>query len=263
MLRFEHKYILPAEQLDPLRHRILPFMVPDRHAERTGGSYTVRSIYFETEARDSYQQKIAGLKRRNKLRLRGYGTPDEGHPVFFEIKEKVDEPLEKFRARLTYAQARAVLAGTPPEEFLRPEAGRDRELNNVRRFLYQLHIRQMRPFVTVVYEREPYLSILGDRDNDLRITFDRNLRAVPSPALSDLFGEEAVQPVMDRHFILEIKFNRQLPGWVRALTAGLGMVKVPASKYQLSVEACPALLTPGVWPPQVPRSGKQFRPAYV
>ncbi|MEY3051947.1 MAG: hypothetical protein RLY31_1732 [Bacteroidota bacterium] len=263
MLRFEQKYILPLEQLAGLRQRMEPFMRLDRYAEKTGGSYTVRSIYFETAERTSYEQKLSGVKRRAKLRLRGYGRPEEGHPVFFEIKEKVDEPLEKFRARLSYAQAMQVLAGTPPEEYLGVDTDRAGELNNVRRFLYLLHARQMRPFVTVIYEREPHLSVLGDRANDLRITFDRNLRAVPSPEIADLYGEEGVRTVMNRQFIMEIKFNRQLPGWVRAMTAGLGLVRVPASKYQLSVDACPSLLSPGVVPMPVPFAGSLIQGAYV
>lgn len=201
----------------------------------------MRSIYFDTPDLECYYQKLAGVKRRNKVRLRSYNKEEDGNPVFFEIKKKVDEPLFKNRASLSFEQAKEVLNGRPPEDFFRKTAKDVKFLNNARRFLYHLHARRMQPVVTVIYEREPFQAILKDRINDLRITFDKNLRAVPYPTVEGLFDERLAYVVDEEKFILEIKFNRYLPAWAKAIVATMSLEKGPASKYVMCLEACPEI----------------------
>lgn len=235
MLRHEYKYFVPNDMLDRLRRRIAPFVELDPYAREHGGEYTVRSIYFDTPQMDCYFQKVTGLNRRNKVRLRGYNAGNANSQVFFEIKKKVDGPLYKNRATLTYEAARQVLRGKSLDEAgLAAEAGEDAQ-----RFLYHLHARRMQPVITVIYEREPYQAIFLDAGNDLRITLDKNLRAVARPSLDELFVERHEHPVETRRFILEIKFNRYLPGWMKAVIASMGLTKGPASKYVMCLDAHP------------------------
>lgn len=236
-MRFEYKYFVPYAKLDQLRAMIGPFMELDKNAKEHGGEYTVRSIYFDTPDLECYFAKITGIKRRNKVRLRGYnGDGDEG-TVFFEIKTKVDEPLYKNRAPMTYDKAKKVLHGDPVDELITPTQKIPQARENARLFLYQLYARRMQPVVTVVYEREPFQFIFKDPENDLRITFDKNLRGIAYPALEDLYNEEQALPIDRTHFIMEIKFNRYLPFWVKSMITSLGLTKGPASKYALCVEA--------------------------
>ena len=228
-MRFEYKYIIPNTQLVKLREMIAPFVQLDKYARNHGGEYTVRSIYFDTPELECYREKIAGVKRRNKVRLRGYNGGGNGDTVFFEIKKKVDEPLFKNRVSMTFAEALKTLEGREVTDVIASE--------NARRFLYHLYARRMQPVVTVIYEREPFQALLKDLDNDLRITFDKNLRAVPYPTIEDLYREESARPVDGNHFIMEVKFNRYLPAWVKTIIASFGLKKGPASKYALSVEA--------------------------
>jgi SPX domain protein involved in polyphosphate accumulation len=241
MLRYEYKYFVPYEQLQKLRSIIAPLMDLDDYAREHGGEYTVRSIYFDTPDWDCYFQKVSGVKRRNKVRLRGYNGGNVGTEVFFEIKKKVDEPLYKNRASLTYEEAQQVLLGKSLEEVEFAANGKRDAVEDARRFLYHLHARQMRPVITVIYEREPYQTIFIDRENDLRITLDKNLRAVAWPSPGELFEERHPYPVESRRFILEIKFNRYLPNWVKAVVSSLGLTKCSASKYVLCVEAHPEI----------------------
>jgi hypothetical protein len=99
----------------------------------------------------------------------------------------------------------------------------------------------------VFYEREPYRAIFFDKENDLRITLDKNLRAVAWPSLDALFEEKLSYPVEPRRFIVEIKFNRYLPNWVKAVVASLGLTRASASKYALCVEAHPELSVGKRW----------------
>ncbi len=242
MLRYEYKYFVPYAELQRLRSMIAPFMKLDDYARDHGGEYTVRSIYFDTPEMECYFQKMAGVKRRNKVRLRGYNGGDAKSEVFFEIKKKVDEPLYKNRASLTYEEARQVMLGKSLDEVVFNASERSDAGEDARRFLYHLHARRMRPVITVIYEREPYEAIFPDRENDLRITLDKNLRAVARPALDELFEEKHPRPVEPRHFIAEVKFNRYLPNWVKAVISSFGLTKGPASKYALCVGAYPELL---------------------
>ena len=96
MLRYERKYLVPNELMNPLRARISPFVRPDIFArEKDDGiwQYTVRSIYFDTRNLDFYAEKKEGLIHRRKFRIRGYDKYQPECRVVLEIKRKI---LEKF-----------------------------------------------------------------------------------------------------------------------------------------------------------------------
>lgn len=237
MLRYEYKYIVPIYKLDKLRSFILPFMKLDTFAESQGGQYTVRSIYYDTPGLQCYYDKMAGVKRRNKVRLRGYNDDGSGGTVFFEIKKKVDGPLFKNRASLEYRHAKKVLEGEALEQHLQANQRIPMARDNARRFMYHIYARQMHPAVTVIYEREPYQSILHDSNNNLRITFDKNLRAVAYPSPDSLYDEDGAKPVDYQHFIMEVKFNHYFPSWLKPAIGSLGLIHGPASKYAMCIQA--------------------------
>lgn len=241
MLRYEYKYFVPCNMLEKLRNLVAPFMALDKHALAHGGEYTVRSIYFDTNDFECYRYKIEGVKRRNKVRLRGYNGGNLDSKVFFEIKKKVDEPLFKNRASMTFEAAQRIISGEPVEEFVISSDRNPRELEDARRFMYHLHARRMKPVVTVIYEREPYVAKFDDKENNFRITFDKNLRAVAFPSLDDLFEEKHPYIVNENFFILEVKFNVYMPSWIKSVVAALDLKKESASKYVLSLEAHPSI----------------------
>ncbi|GAB4241999.1 MAG: polyphosphate polymerase domain-containing protein [Saprospiraceae bacterium] len=235
MLRYEYKYIIPYARLEELRQRVSALAKKDPHV-LASDEYTVRSIYFDSANLECYQLKVAGVKRRNKVRLRGYNRGDGMSKVFFEIKKKVDEPLYKNRAGLPYDLAIQLLRGRP----FRPKHGetaiRPADLIDAQKFLYHIFARKLQPVVNVIYEREPYQFKI-DPMNDLRITFDKDLRAVRAPGIDELFVDKQPVMAMNGHFIMEVKFNNYLPGWVRQLVVSMNLKKGPASKYTLCMDA--------------------------
>ncbi len=241
MLRYEYKYFVSYDLLDHLRAVLSPFLALDDYAAQQGGQYTVRSIYFDTPDWECYALKMAGVKQRNKVRLRGYNSGNADSQVFFEVKKKVGEPLHKHRASLSYAEAQQVLLGKSPEEVVLSTNKDAEAIAEAQRFLYHVHARRMRPVLTVIYDREPYHVPAFDKENDLRITFDKHLRSMAWPALDELFEEKQARPVKPQHFILEVKFNRYLPTWTRAILCSLGLTRGSASKYALCVQAHPEL----------------------
>jgi VTC domain len=239
-LRYEYKYYVPAYRLAELRGMLMPFVHPDKFAAKhEGNQYTVRSIYFDTAGFDMYHSKRDHLAHRMKVRLRSYNTEAETNSVFFEIKRKYEAPIVKNRAALPFSAVKAIFKGEPLGEFL-PETDK---ADNIRRFLYQYHRRRLNPVVNVIYEREVYISNLSDKENDLRITLDKNLRCVPYPAISELYKERNLQFPLHNEFILEVKFNHYCPAWLRPMLAQLELRKEPASKYVISIDAQPEIRT--------------------
>lgn len=239
-MRYEYKYLVLNHQLDELRRQLHPFIQLDDFAQQQGGEYTVRSIYFDTPAYEHYHSKVNHLPHRLKVRLRGYGIGDDDSTVFFEIKRKYEAPIAKNRCALVFGLAKSLFRPESTDELL----GTHPKADNARRFLYQVHSRLMRPVVNIIYEREPFQSRLHDPGNDLRITFDKSLRAVPWPGLDELYSENRVRFATQDAFIVEIKFNHYCPAWVRTILAGLHLRKEPASKYVLGIQALAGEINP-------------------
>ncbi len=237
-VRYEYKYILPNFRLHELRSMLLPFISPDKFAAKLPGwQYTVRSIYFDTPTWEMYHTKRDHLAHRLKVRLRGYNLGDDTTSTFLEIKRKYEAPIKKNRMTLPFGAVKAIFAGAHADQFL-PET---EKADNVRRFFYQIHSKQLRPVVNVVYEREAYRSNIVDPDNDFRITLDKNLRSVPFPSVGELFVEREIQQALPGHFILEVKFNHYCPAWVKPILADLDAQKGPASKYVYCIDCQPTL----------------------
>ena len=238
MLRFEYKYYVPNRKLDLLRSMIKPFAVLDKFADsKPKKEYTVRSIYFDTPDFECYATKVDGLKHRNKVRLRGYDLESPENTVFCEIKRKYEGPILKTRAPVSFLDVKKIFKGESTERYVENTKKFPSAKDDAKRFMYNVYARKMRPVVCVIYEREPWLSKLEDFENNLRITFDKNLRGTAYPSVDDLYDEEGVQLALQGYFILEVKFNEYCPSWVKPIIGTLGLHKEPASKYCLCIDA--------------------------
>lgn len=237
-MRYEYKYYVPAFQLAALRGMLHAFVQPDRYAAHLPDhQYTVRSIYFDTPDLEMYHTKQEHIAHRMKVRLRGYNLGNDDPSVFFEIKRKYEGPILKHRAAMPFSAVKDIFEGIPVDHFL-PQTN---TADNVRRFFYQVYTKRLRPVVTVIYEREAYISKLVDPGNDLRISLDKNLRSVPFPAVSELFMERDLRYPIDNQFILEIKFNQYCPAWLKPIVSTLQLQKAPASKYVLCMDSQPGI----------------------
>ena len=227
-MRYEFKYLVPVEHYDALRSAVLPFLRADRFAAmQTDGRYTVRSIYFDTPGFEMYHTKVDGIAHRMKVRLRGYNQGDESSAVFMEIKRKYEGPILKNRSSAPYGVVLQLFKGISLDSFNGEVSNHD----NTRRFFYQILSRNMRPVVNVIYEREPFLGANFDPENDFRLTFDLHLRSMAYPSVDKLFDERGATFAFPGFFILEIKFNRYCPAWIKPVLEDFQLRKEPASKY--------------------------------
>jgi hypothetical protein len=125
-----------------------------------------------------------------------------------------------------------LMAGEGSEAY--GEQAADHGVNGAGKFLYHVYRNNLKPVVLVIYEREAYLDRFH---GEVRVTIDKNLRSIAYPGLDDLYSEEKVRPALKDKFIFEVKFKGQFPGWLRPVTARLGMVRRSASKYVFCVDS--------------------------
>jgi hypothetical protein len=169
--------------------------------------------------------KVAGVKNRKKIRLRGYEeNPDS--LVFFEVKRKFEEPGMKNRFSINYYKALELIEKRTIQT--------DNE--DLNKFFFQVMSYNLRPIINVIYDREPYTEILNT-DNKLRITFDKNLRSIAYPRIEELFVNQNLIHSMRDYFILEVKFDKYLPSWVRNLAESISLTRSSASKYVICVNS--------------------------
>ena len=106
--RHEVKHqISPQEDL-VLASRLGKLFPRDGHAG-PDGSYRVTSLYFDTPYDTALREKLDGVDRREKFRLRYYGE----RPDFLKLEKKfkVNGLCGKRSARLTWSEAERLLSG--------------------------------------------------------------------------------------------------------------------------------------------------------
>jgi hypothetical protein len=234
-MRYEFKYIVNRNFLEPIREMIKPFVDLDHFSEAEGNNhYTVRSIYFDTPNFDYYFEKIEGIKNRKKIRLRGYNHGDYLSTVVLEIKRKFNIPIVKYRASLPFGEAVEMFKTTSINGFSLLNQGNGHFYENANRFFYQVYSKNLRPVVLVVYEREAFFSKF---DESVRITLDKGLRGLAYPAVENLFKEDNLQSALSNEFIIEVKFNRKFPMWLAPILSRYGLKSKSASKYTITMDA--------------------------
>ena len=233
-MRLEYKYLIPTDKLNELREAMIPFVNIDEYAQsRIQKEYTVRSIYFDTMRLNDYRDKLAGLKIRKKIRIRCYNELEKESPVFLEVKRKYENHVSKNRSPLLYSNLSQILQSADIDNYLIRKKNFPDEREDAVKFFYLLKITNCSPVVLVIYEREAFFS---KHDSTLRITFDKNLRSLALPNLSDLFKETGIQRVLQSHFILEVKFYSGFPKWLQNIISHFEISRRALSKYTMCVD---------------------------
>ncbi len=224
--RKEFKYFVPLVRLADLRERLLAHMDYDPYCKRyEAKSYPVRSIYLDTHGLLFYYEKLESLKVRKKLRLRTYDSANSLTVAFLEIKRKIGNAVYKERAAIPYTEIVNILNGSKvtlihPEIFTQQTA--------LNRFLYLVNKLNLQPIVLITYEREAFQGI---DDPSLRITMDQNVRSHMTDNFDDLLSESDMRTMVDLHFVLEVKFSRQMPLWLRGIVRDFRLRLQSISKY--------------------------------
>lgn len=213
-LRHEWKHRIDTAGLLALRARLGAVLQRDPHA--LGGSYQVRSLYFDNLADKALREKLESVNHREKFRLRFYNG--DLSLLVLEKKTKTNGLCGKAQTPLTVEEARALLEG------------RHQELGACSPLLGELRRKMgsqgLRPKAIVEYTREPFLYGPGN----VRVTLDYNIRTALSPA-GFLDPGCVTLPAADAPVILEVKWDAFLPDLVRDLVQLPGTRTSAFSKY--------------------------------
>ncbi len=197
-LKLRHEWKININPQDDLilSSRLRKLFRHDAYAD-SHGIYRVSSCYFDTPYDKALRQKIDGVNRREKFRLRYYG--DDTSFIRLEKKFKINGLCGKHSVRITKEQAERILWGDI--EFL---------LECEHPLLIELYSKMkgqlLSPKTIVTYEREAFLYEAGK----VRITIDRNLRTglgsidFLNPSLHHIFVSENLT-------VLEVKYDEFLP----------------------------------------------------
>ncbi len=197
--RHEWKHAINTADLLTLRSRLRAIMESDPHA--IDGKYHIRSLYFDTPDDKALREKIDGVNRREKFRIRLYNC--DPAVIHLEKKSKQNGLGKKYSADLTAEEAQRIADGDL-----------DWMMTSVRPLVQELYCRMryqgMRPKTIVDYTREPFIF----RPGNVRVTLDYDIRTGLS--CTDFLNPDAVTiPAGDAPILLEVKWDEFLPSIIR------------------------------------------------
>ena len=212
--RHEGKHEINVSDMIALRQRLRAVARPDPHA--VGGRYTIRSLYFDDLTDKVLREKLDGVDRREKVRIRYYNG--DASLIHLEKKSKRSALGSKETADLTQAEAQAIVNG---DLDWMPSSGRA-----LVQELYSKMRRGLRPKTIVDYTREPFTYAPGN----VRVTLDYDIRT--GLGCTDFLNPNCVTvPAGDAPIILEVKWDGFLPDIIRDAVRLDGRRASAFSKY--------------------------------
>lgn len=188
------------------------------------GEYWIRSLYFDSQDNRDYMEKINGFSQRKKLRMRIYKTSDK--TVKLELKNKCENYIHKETMQLDKSDAYELMNGN--YDVLLKYG------NVVANKIYAyMHTERLRPILLIDYERQAFICPF----NNIRITIDKNLRASIDPWKLHEASTPMVPVFSDGQYILEVKYQTMLPGFIQTILSTINPQISSVSKYCLSRQA--------------------------
>lgn len=218
--RHELKYYITLGEYELLRRKLSLTMERDAFAKKNGGEYFIRSLYFDDRDDSAFREKLSGIDERDKFRIRIYDMRDD--VIKLECKHKSNGYIKKQSIGLSRKEYEKLMSGDRLFLLNRPEPF-------ARRMYLEFAQRALKPAVIVDYTREAFVFPM----EDVRVTFDKNVRTGLRSV--DMFNAGIpTYPVIDDYgMVLEIKFNRFLPTYIRSLLQLEASQRSAISKYVL------------------------------
>lgn len=216
--RHELKYLITSAQVQMLKSRLTGIAPLDSHA--SGGSYRIRSLYFDDYDDRCFYENENGVDPREKFRIRIYNA--DTRRITLECKRKERGKTLKTACPLTLEQALRLMEGIPLGDIAHQPP-------LLRKLTMRMLTARMRPVVIVEYDRVPYIYRLGN----VRLTLDTN---ISSCADVGRFLEADIprRPVMPMgQQLLEVKYDAFLPDFLYRSLALENLSQTAFSKYYL------------------------------
>ncbi len=222
MFRHEQKYVLNYLQYNEIKNVVSTLMKPDENAGENG-EYMIRSLYMDDMYNSAYEQKMDGVYKRKKYRIRTYNLKKD--TINFECKHKSDAYIYKEAFPITEEEFNRIMDNDVTFLLKRKE-------QLAQEIFIDMRTKLLKPVVIVDYEREAYVYDAGT----VRVTFDKNVRAAQPD--SDFFDWNipVYDVFMDGSIIMEIKFTGYIPEHIRKIFKVRNFTQTSASKYCMCVD---------------------------
>lgn len=213
--RHEWKHELNKAQMMAIRSRISA--VAERDPHTIDGKYLIRSLYFDNLDDKALREKVDGVNRREKFRIRYYNG-DTG-VIHLEKKSKLNGLGTKFSASLTEEQAQNIVDG-------KIDWMMETDNSLIQELYCKMRYQGMKPMTIVDYTREPFIYAPGN----VRVTFDYDIRT--GLECTDFLNTDCVMvPAGDAPIILEVKWDAYLPSIIKDLVQEPNVRVGSFSKY--------------------------------
>ena len=213
--RHEWKHEINMADLYAIRARLKVVARGDPHAK--DGKYFIRSLYFDNLSDKALREKIDGVDRREKFRIRYYNSDTSF--IKLEKKSKVNGLETKYSAPLTKEEAQKIVDGD--YEFLRKS-----KHALLQEFYCKIRYQGLKPRTIVDYTREPFIYEPGN----VRVTFDYNIRT--GLTCTDFLNSDCVTILAgDPIVIMEVKWDEFLPSIIKSAVQMPGRRVTAFSKY--------------------------------
>ena len=214
-LRHEEKHQVNLREALVLSRRLEKLFPRDPHAGPEG-NYQVVSLYYDDPYDTALRQKLDGVNRREKFRLRYYGEK----PAFFKLEKK-------YKVKGLCGKGSCRLSREEGERLLRKDFAflLEKEEPLAREFYAKLR-RGLAPKTVVRYTREAFLYAPGN----VRVTLDGDIRA---GAPERFLIPQKLLPALGGLAVVEVKYDAFLPEIVKLAVQVPNRQGTACSKYAL------------------------------
>ena len=216
-LRNEWKIEISHSDLLTIRRRMQAVATVDPHA--IDGKYRIRSLYFDNGVDKALREKLDGVARREKFRIRYYNGDQS--LIHLEKKSKYNGLCGKQSVEITAEEAQKIVDGD-----LEWMLSSGRPL--VQELYTKMKLQGLRPKTLVDYTREAFVYGPGNT----RVTLDYHIRT--GLRCTDLLNPTCVTiPTGIEAAILEVKWDEFLPAIIQDAVQLPGRRAGAFSKYQV------------------------------
>ncbi len=219
--RHELKFILNKTQAEILKYRLS--LIMDVDSNSIDNKYYIRSLYFDDVYSSAYYEKVDGLEKREKYRIRLYNFDDS--LIRLERKEKNRDLTHKEQVIISKEECANILNG----EYDLIDIKKNKLLEE---FILKVKLNDIKPDVIVDYDRLAYVYPV----EEVRITFDENIKS--GRFNYNLFDKEVYlyDAIEKNEVVLEVKFNNYIPKHIVKVIETIPSIRLAVSKFALCKE---------------------------
>ncbi len=213
--RHEYKHKVNLSDILQLRTRLSAVMQRDAFAN-ADGTYFIKSLYFDNYMDKALCEKLDGVDKREKFRIRYYNTDTSF--IRLEKKSKINGMCNKQSVTITSDECQKIIDG---DIGFMLDSGKPL----LQELYAKMHYQLLRPRCIVAYRRESFVYPPGN----VRVTIDSELCG--SYDIQNFLNPDLCFLQLYHTSILEVKWDEYLPQIIRDIVQMKNRNTSAFSKY--------------------------------